>query len=87
MPILQLDKAESSQITRERIKNLEIPSFLDHGSTKIGDKTIGFLIVLDGATSHLTAYPFKSTFQSEVISKLYEWMDTFQMNQKAICAD
>ena len=61
--------------------------FLHHGSAKIGDKTFGFLIVLDGATSHLTAYPCKSTSPSEVISKLHEWIDTFQMNPKAICAD
>ena len=60
---------------------------LDHGSTKIGQKTSVFLIILDGATSHLTAYPCKSTSSSEVISKLHEWMDTFQMNPKTICAD
>ena len=58
----------------------------DHGSAKIGDKTFGFLIVLDGATSHLTAYPCKSTSPSGVIAKLHEWMNTFQMNPKAICA-
>ena len=45
------------------------------------------LIILDGATSHLTAYPCKSTSPSEVDSELHEWMDTFQMNPKAICAD
>ena len=61
--------------------------FLDHGSAKIGDQTFGFPIVSDGATSHLTAYPCKSTSPSETISKLHEWMDTFQMNPKAICAD
>ena len=54
---------------------------------KIGDQTFAFLIVLDGAISHLTAYPCKSTSPSEVIAKLHEWMDTFQMNPKAICAD
>ena len=36
--------------------------FLDHGSTQIGDKTFGFLIILDGATSHLTA--IRSHFQT-----------------------
>ena len=41
--------------------------FLDHGSTKIGDQTFGFLIVFDGATSHLTGYHCKSTSPSEVI--------------------
>ena len=61
--------------------------FLDHGSAKIEDKTFGFLIVLDGAASHLTACPCKSTSPPGVISKLHEWMDTFQMNPKAICAD
>ena len=62
--------------------------FLDHGSAKIGDKTFGFFfIILDGATSLLTAYPCKSTSTSEVIAKIREWMDTFQMNPKAICAD
>ena len=61
--------------------------FLDHGSAKTGDKTFGFLIVLDGATSHLTAYPCKSTSTSEAISKFHEWMDTFQMTPKGICAD
>ena len=60
--------------------------FLDHGSTKIGDKTFGFLIVLDGATSLLTAYRCQSTSPSEVISKIHGRMDTVQMNPKAICA-
>ena len=41
--------------------------FLDHGSTKIGDNSFGFLIILDGATSHLSGYPCKSTCPSEVI--------------------
>ena len=44
-------------------------------------------MVLDGATSHLTAYPCKSTSLSEAISKHHKWMDTSQMNPKAMCAD
>ena len=67
-------------------KNL-VTSCFDHGSAKIANKTFGFLIVLDGATSHLTAYPCESTSPPETISNLHEWMDTFQMNPKAICAD
>ena len=59
--------------------------FLDYGSAKIGDKTFEFLIILDGATSYLTAYPCESTSTSEVIAKIHKWMDTFQMNLKAIC--
>ena len=31
--------------------------------------------------------PCKSTSPSEDIAKLHQWMDTFQMNTKAICAD
>ena len=55
--------------------------------TKIGDQAFGFLIVLNGATSHLTACPCKSTSPSEVMSKLHEWMDTCQVNPEEICAD
>ena len=79
------------RLHRSRVSGLRAEEFgdlifLDHGSTKIGDVSFEFLIVLDGATSHLTAYPCKSTSPSEVISELHEWMDTFQMNPKAICA-
>ena len=42
---------------------------------------------MDRATSHLKADPCKSTSTSEVIAKIHEWMDLFQMNPKAICAD
>ena len=44
---------------------------------QLESKTLGFLIVSDRATSHLTAYPCESTSPSEVIYKL-------QMNPKAI---
>ena len=53
----------------EEQKNLEVSSCWTTDRQKFGDKTFGFLIVLDGATSHLTAYPCKSTSPSEVISK------------------
>ena len=55
---------------------------------EFGDLTFleGFLIVLDGATSHLTPYPCKSTSPSEVVAELHECMDTFKMNPMAICA-
>ena len=78
------DRSRVSGLRAEEFGDL---IFLDHGSTKIEDQTFGFLIILDGATSHLTAYPCKSSSPLEVISKLHEWMDTFQMNPKAICAD
>ena len=41
--------------------------FSDHRSTNIGDKTFGFEIVLDGATSQFTAYLCKSTSPSVVV--------------------
>ena len=80
-------RPERSCVSGLRAEEFGVLIFLDHGSTKTGNKTFGFLIVLDGATSHLTAYPCESTSSSDVISKLHEWMDTFQMNPKAICAD
>ena len=50
-------------------------------------KPLDFFVVSDGTPSHLTAHPCKSTSPSGVISRLNEWMDPFQMNPKAICAD
>ena len=78
------DRSRASGLTTKECGDL---IFLDHGSTKIGDQTFGFPIVLDGATSNFTAKSCKSTSPSEVITKIHEWMDNFQMNPKAICAD
>ena len=75
-------RPERSRVSGLRAKRFGDLIFLDHGSAKIGDRTFGCLIVLDGATSHLTAFS-----DEEVISKLHAWMDTFQMKSKAICAD
>ncbi len=61
--------------------------FIDHGSSKVFDKTYSFLIVLDGAISYITVYPCLSASASEVIQKLHEWMDTYQCTPKAVCAD
>ena len=80
-------RPERYRVSGLRAEELGDLIFLDHGSAKIVNKTLGFLVVLDGATSHFTAYPCKSTSPSGVISKLHEWVDTFQMNPKAICAD
>ena len=66
---------------------MEISSSWTTDQQKLETKPLGFLIILDGATSHLTTYPCKSTSPPEVISKLREWMDTLQMNPKAICAE
>ena len=68
------DRSHVSELRSQEFGDL---IFLDHGSTKIGHQTVGFLNVLDGATTNLTAYPCKSSSPPEVISKLPEWMDTF----------
>ena len=70
---------DRSRVSGMRAEEFGDLLFLDQGSTNIGDQTFGFLIVLDGAPSHLTAYPCKSTSPAEVISKLHEWMDTFHL--------
>ena len=77
-------RADRSRVSGQRAKECGDLIFLDHSSTKNGDQTFGCLIVLHGATSHLAAYPCQRTSPSEVISKLHEWIDTFQMNPKAI---
>ena len=80
-------RPDRSRVSGLRADELGELILFDHRSTHIGDKNFGFLFVLDGATSHSTACPCKSTSPTEVISKLHEWMDTFQMNPQAICAD
>ena len=80
-------RPERSRVSGLGVEEIGDFIFLDHGSAKVEEKTFGFLIVLDGATSHLTADPCKSTSPSEVISNLHDWMDTFQTNPKAICTD
>ena len=80
-------RPDRSRVSGLRSKEFGDLIFLDNGSTKVGDQSVGFLIVLDGATTNLTAYPCKSTSPTEVISKLHECMDTFQITPKAICAD
>ena len=55
----RLDRSRVSGLRAEEFGDL---IFLDHGSTQIGDRTFGFLIILDGATSHLTA--IRSHFQT-----------------------
>ena len=48
-------RPERSRVSGLRAEEFGDVIFLDRGSAKIEDKTFGFLIVLDGATSHLTA--------------------------------
>ena len=52
---------DRSRVSGMRAEEFGDLIFLDHGLTKIGDKTFGFLIVLDGATSHLS---IRSHFQT-----------------------
>ena len=59
-------RPDRSRVIRLRAEEFGDLIFLDHGSTHIGHKTLGFLIILDGATSLLTA--IRSHFQ-------LSWMD------------
>ena len=85
VPIQQ--RPERSRVSGLRAEEFGHLIILDRVSAKFANETFGFLFVMDGAISHLTPYPCKSTSPSEVITKFHEWMDTFQMNPKAICAD
>ena len=64
-------KTETRKISRDRTPGRRIwrpHLFWTMDRQKIGDKTFGFLIVVGAATSHLTAYPCKSTTPSEVVT-------------------
>ena len=81
MPILQNNENETGKISRERTPGTKIrrPHCLDHGSAKIGDKTFGFLIVLNISMQQYS-------YWKSVLSIMSDWMDTFQMDPKTICA-
>ena len=64
-------RPERSRVSGLRAEELGDLTFLDHGSAKVGDKTFGFLIILDGATSYLTAYPCQSTSTPEATAKIH----------------
>ena len=76
-------RLERSRVSGLRAENVETSSFWTMDRQRL-ETTFGSRIA---ATSHLTAYPRKRTIPSEVTTELHEWMDTFQMNPKAICAD
>ena len=61
------------------LKNLEISSFWTTDQQKLETKPLDFWL------SWMERHHI--WLQSEVISKLREWMDTFQMNPRAICAE
>ena len=83
-PILQFRTTETGKISRERTSGRRIwrPHLFRSWVGKDWRQNLRISDCFGGATSHLTAYPCKSTSPSEVIAKLHEWMDTFQMNPR-----
>ncbi len=61
--------------------------FLDHGVVKVGEKTYCFLLILDAATTFITAYPVQTAKAEETIQRLHEWMDTYFCVPGSACAD
>ena len=92
MPFLQLRKTETGKISSERTSSRRVwrPHLLRSWAGK--DWRQNLWIPDYFGWSHITfdslsMQPSKNTSTSEVIAKIHEWMDTFQMNPKAICAD
>ena len=75
-------KPQRSRVSGLRSEEFGDLIFVDHGTTKVANKTYVFLIVLDGATSYLAVYPCRTQLATEVIQKLHEWMDTYQCTPK-----
>ena len=80
-------RPQRSRVSGLRAEEFGDLIFMDHGTSKVFEKTYSFLVILDGATSYITVYPCMSVSASEVIQKLHEWMDTYQCTPKAVCAD
>ena len=93
--IKQCDTCETQKMTPTRAKVSGIRSeifgeltFIDHGEVAIDEKhKLTFLIVFDGATTLMTAYPVKDKTEPETISHLLDYFETYQLNPKYIVGD
>jgi hypothetical protein len=77
--------------TRSRVSGLRANVFgdlifIDHADVKISGKVYVVLIVVDAATSFISAYAQNNKDSEHTIENLREWMETFQCVPKALCA-
>ena len=54
---------------------------------KFGVKTYTVFIIVDGATTFVTAFAPRTKDRHDTVQCLMEWMDTFHCTPLSVCAD
>ena len=78
---------QRSKVTGLRADNFGDIVFIDHADVKIRSETYTVFIVVDGATTSVTAFAPRTKESYETVQCLMEWMDTFHCTPQSICAD
>ena len=68
---------QKSKVTGLRADNFGDIVFIDHADAKIRGETYSDLIVVDGATTFVTAFAPSSKDSHQTVQCPTEWMDTF----------
>ena len=61
--------------------------FIDHADVKIRCEIYTVFIVVEGATTFVTAFAPRANDIHETVQCLMNWMDTFHCIPQSICAD
>ena len=79
-------------LQRSKISGLRADSFgdlifIDHTDVKIRSETYTVFIIVDGATTFVTAFAPRTEDSHDTVQCLMEWMDTFHCTPLSGCAD
>ncbi len=79
-------------LQRRKVFGLRADSFcdlisIDHADVKIRSETYTVFIIVDGATTFVTAFAPRTQDSHDTVQCLIEWMDTFHCTPLSVCAD
>ena len=60
---------------------------VDHAEVKLRSETYTAFIVVDVATTFVTAFAPRTKDSHETVQCMMEWMDTFHCTPKSLCSD
>ena len=78
---------QRSKISCLRADNLGDLVFIDHADVRIRSETYTVFIIVDGATTFVTAFAPRTKDSHETVQCLLAWMDTFHCTPLSVCAD
>ena len=85
--VKQKSPLQRSKVTGLQADNFGDIVFIDHADVKIRSETYTVLIVVDGATTFVTAFAPITKYSNEAVQCLMACMDTFHCTPQSVCAD